>query len=72
MKHFSKTFIIERLGSQPLLLIISFFFLLYRNNSIPDLHALLRNANEKLSAALEPTLARLIVAFSAVFVLQLK
>jgi hypothetical protein len=45
---------------------------LYRNNSVPDLQALLRNANEKLSAALEPTLARLTVAFSAGFVLKVK
>jgi hypothetical protein len=44
----------------------------YTNNSIPDLQALLRNANEKFSAALEPTLARLMVAFSAGFVLKVK
>jgi hypothetical protein len=44
----------------------------YSNNSIPDLQALLRNANEKFSAALKPTLARLMVAFSEGFALKIK
>jgi hypothetical protein len=45
-------------------------FLPYKITSVPDRHALLRNANEKFSAALEPTFARLMVAFSAGFVLK--
>lgn len=69
---FQRIVFIQNFGSYRLLLTISFFSLLYRNNGVPDLHALLRNANEKLSAALEPTLARLIVAFSVIFELQLK